>query len=150
MGRTPRLQGRFHGDPRPNPEFYAPFEKNAVSWYKRYAAKGLFLNHVLINPPVDRNKPVHEIADIFLHVVRETDSGAIVSAAKMLATGSALTHATFVAQNSATTLEAGKAEDFAVVFIAPMDTSGTRSFCAGLLMSKTRTVLRSSALEPFR
>ena len=40
--------------------------------------------------------------------MRETDAGAIVSGAKMLATGSALTHATFVAQNSAVTLEAGK------------------------------------------
>ena len=47
----------------------------------------------------------------------------------MLATGSALTHATFVAQNSATNLEAGKAEDFALVFIAPMDTPRTRLLC---------------------
>jgi len=47
----------------------------------------------------------------------------------MLATGSALTHATFVAQNSAVTLEAGKAEDYALVFIAPMDTPGTRLLC---------------------
>ena len=34
--------------------------------------KALFLNHVLINPPVDRNEPVHEVADVFVHVVRET------------------------------------------------------------------------------
>src|SRR5262249_40485473 len=32
-------------------------------------------------------------------------------------------------QNSVSTLEAGKAEDFALVFIAPMDTPGTRLIC---------------------
>ncbi len=47
----------------------------------------------------------------------------------MLATGSALTHATFVAQNSSVTLEAGKAEDYALVFIAPLDTPGSRLLC---------------------
>src|SRR5262245_12018043 len=129
MGRTPDYKASFMATLGANPEFYAPFERNAVDWYRRYASKGLYLNHVLINPPVDRNKPVHEIADVFLHVVRETDSGAIVSGAKMFATDSALTHATFVAQNSATTLEAGKAEDFAIVFIVPMDTPGTKLLC---------------------
>ena len=129
MGRTPDYKAAFMATLGANPEFYAPFENNAANWYRKYAAKGLYLNHVLINPPVDRNKPVHETADVFLHVVKETDSGAIVSGAKMLATGSALTHATFVAQNSATMLEAGKAEDFALVFIAPMDTPRTRLLC---------------------
>jgi len=38
--------------------------------------------------------------------VMERDDGIVVSGAKMLATGSALTHATFVAQNSAVTLGA--------------------------------------------
>jgi 4-hydroxyphenylacetate 3-monooxygenase len=129
MGRTPDYKAAFMATLGANPEFYAPFEENAIRWYRHYAAKALYLNHVLINPPVDRMKPVHEIADVFLHVVRETDAGAIVSGAKMLATGSAITHATFVAQNSATTLEAGKAEDFALVFIAPMDTPNTRLIC---------------------
>src|SRR5438094_2077730 len=129
MGRTPDYKAAFMATLGANPEFYSPFEENARQWYRRFASKALFLNHVLINPPVDRNKPVHEIADVFLHVVRETDGGAIVSGAKMLATGSALTNATFVAQNSATTLQAGKAEDFALVFIAPMDTPGTKLLC---------------------
>src|SRR5215472_8127990 len=107
MGRTPDYKAAFMATLGANPEFYAPFEENARQWYRRFASKALYLNHVLVNPPVDRNKPVHEVADVYLHVVRETDAGAIVSGAKMLATGSALTHATFVAQNSAVTLEAG-------------------------------------------
>src|SRR5881397_441788 len=102
MGRTPDYKASFMATLGANPEFYSPFEENARQWYRRFASKALYLNHVLINPPVDRMKPVHEIADVFLHVVRETDRGAIVSGAKMLATGSALTNATFVAHNSAT------------------------------------------------
>src|SRR5207249_1589565 len=49
--------------------------------------------------------------------------------ASMLATGSALTHATFVAQNSATQLEQGKAEDYALVFLAPLNTQGQKLIC---------------------
>ena len=84
---------------------------------------------MLINPPVDRKKPVHEVGDVFVHVVKETDGGIVVNGAKMLATGSALTNATFVAQNSAVQLEKGKAEDFALVFIAAMDTPGCKLIC---------------------
>jgi 4-hydroxyphenylacetate 3-monooxygenase len=129
MGRTPDYKAAFMASLGADPTFYAPFDSNALAWYKRYASRGLFLNHVLVNPPVDRKKPVHEVADVFVHVTRETDGGIVVSGAKMLATGSALTHATFVAQNSAAQLEKGKAEDFALVFIAPMDTRGVKLLC---------------------
>jgi len=129
MGRTPDYKAAFMASLGAAPDFYAPFGENALAWYRRYASRGLFLNHVLVNPPVDRKKPVHEVVDVFCHVVRETDGGIIVSGAKMLATGSALTHATFVAQNSAAQLEPGKAEDFALVFIAPVDTPGSRLIC---------------------
>jgi aromatic ring hydroxylase len=89
MGRTPDYKAAFMATLGSNPDFYAPYDGSARAWYRRYASKALFLNHVLINPPVDRNKPVHEVADVFIHVVRETDGGAIISGAKMLATASA-------------------------------------------------------------
>jgi 4-hydroxyphenylacetate 3-monooxygenase len=129
MGRTPDYKAAFMASLGAAPGFYAPFDANALVWYKRYASRALFLNHVLVNPPVDRKRPIHEVADVFVHVVRETDGGIVVSGAKMLATGSALTHATFVAQNSAAQLEKGKAEDFALVFIAPMETPGLKLLC---------------------
>ncbi len=124
MGRTPDYKASFMATLGAAPEFYAPFEASAEAWYRRYAEQALFLNHVLINPPIDRNREVHEVEDVYVHVVRERDDGMVVSGAKMLATGSALTHATFVAQNSAVQLEKGKAEDYALVFIAPMNTPG--------------------------
>lgn len=129
MGRTPDYKASFMATLGAAPDFYEPYGENAARWYREYATKILFLNHVIVNPPVDRNKPVHEVADVYVHVVRETDGGIIVSGAKMLATGSALTHATFVAQNSATQLEQGKAEDYALVFLAPLNTKGQKLIC---------------------
>ncbi len=129
MGRTPDYKASFMASLGCAPDFYDPYTENGKRWYEQYAKKGLFLNHVLVNPPVDRHKPVHEVADVYVHVERETDAGIVVSGAKMLATGSALTHATFVAQNSSVHLEPGKAENFALVFIAPVDVPGTKLIC---------------------
>jgi 4-hydroxyphenylacetate 3-monooxygenase len=120
MGRTPDYKAAFMASLGGDPDWWSPFADNARNWYRKFASKGLFLNHVLINPPIDRKKPVHEVSDVYVHVVRETDGGIIVRGAKMLATASALTHGTFVAQNSAVSLEAGKAEDYALVFFVPM------------------------------
>ncbi len=129
MGRTPDYKAAFMASMAANPEFYAPFDGSARAWYRKYSSQCLFLNHVLINPPVDRNRPVHEVEDVFVHVVKERSDGIVVSGAKMLATGSALTHATFVAQNSAVTLDKDKAKDFAIVFIAPMESPGAKLIC---------------------
>ena len=141
MGRTPEYKAAFMASLGANPEFYAPFGDNALKWYKAFASRGLFLNHVLVNPPVDRKKPIHEVADVFVHVIKEQDDGIIVSGAKMLATGSAITHATFVAQNSSAYLEKGQAEDFALVFIADMDTKGAKLLC--------RHSYEAKAISPF-
>jgi 4-hydroxyphenylacetate 3-monooxygenase len=141
MGRTPDYKAAFMATLGAAPEFYAPFTDNAAHWYRQYATKVLFLNHVLVNPPVDRHKPAHEVEDVYLHVVKDTDAGIYVTGAKMLATGSAITHATFVAQNSATRLEAGKAEDYALVFIAPVDTLGQKMIC--------RHSYEAAAISPF-
>jgi len=141
MGRTPDYKAAFMCSLATQPEFYAPFDESARKWYARYSSQCLFLNHCLINPPVDRNRPVHEVGDVYVHVVKERDDGIVVSGAKMLGTGSAMTHATFVALNSSTTLDAEKAKDFSLVFIAPMDTPGVKLVC--------RTSYEENAHSPF-
>src|SRR5918997_4918562 len=115
MGRSPDYKASFMAGLGADPAWYGQFADSAEGWYRRYAEGALFLNHVLINPPIDRYKAIHEMEDVFVHVVDERDGGMVVSGAKMLATGSALTHATFVDQNSATTPEEGKGEDYALV-----------------------------------
>jgi 4-hydroxyphenylacetate 3-monooxygenase len=141
MGRTPDYKAAFMATLGADPDWYEPFGDSGRAWYRRYAEQVLFLNHVLINPPIDRNKAVHEIEDVFVHVVEERDGGMVVRGAKMLATGSALTHATFVAQNSAVELQEGKAEDYALCFIVPMATPGMKLI--------SRASYEASARSPF-
>ena len=150
MGRTPDYKASFMATLGASPEFYAPFEDNARRWYERYAREAQFLNHVLINPPIDRNRAAHEVEDVYVHVVEERDDGIVVDGAKMLATGSALTHATFVAQNSAVQLEPGKAEDYALVFIAPMHTPGPAPDLPQLLRGGGEVAVRQPALVALR
>lgn len=126
MGRSPDYKASFMATLGADPDWYQPFGESARTWYRRYAEQCLFLNHVLINPPIDRDREVHEVEDVYVHVVEERDEGMVVEGAKMLATGSALTHATFVAQNSAVGLEPGKSEDYALAFIVPMDAPGMK------------------------
>ena len=141
MGRTPDYKAAFMATLGADPDWYEPFGDSGRAWYRRYAEQVLFLNHVLINPPIDRDKAVHEVEDVFVHVVRERDGGMVVRGAKMLATGSALTHATFVAQNSAVELQEGKAEDYALCFIVPMGASGVKLI--------SRASYEASARSPF-
>jgi len=126
MGRTPEYKASFMATLGADPEYYAPFGQNALNLYKETARKVLFLNHVIVDPPVDRNKPPHEIRDVFVHVVKETDAGIYVSGAKQVATASALTHGSFVAVNSgsAARLQENRDEDFALVFFVRMNNPG--------------------------
>src|SRR6202161_756034 len=54
MGRTPDYKASFMATLGADPDWYQPFEQSAAKWYRDYAEKVLFLNHVLINPPIDR------------------------------------------------------------------------------------------------
>jgi 4-hydroxyphenylacetate 3-monooxygenase len=131
LGRTPDYKAAFMASLGADPSFYAPFEANAARWYDDYAGQCLFLNHVLVDPPVDRAKPLEETRGVYFHVDEEVEGGVYVSGAKMMGTGSALTHATFVAQNSgsAARLVEGRTEDFALVAFIPMGTPGQKLIC---------------------
>ena len=91
-GAHPRLQGLVHGQPwARTPTGMRRSATARGTWYRSYAEQALFLNHVLVNPPIDRGKAVHEVEDVYVHVVQERDDGPmVVRGAKMLATGSAL------------------------------------------------------------
>ncbi|HYV30556.1 MAG TPA: 4-hydroxyphenylacetate 3-hydroxylase N-terminal domain-containing protein, partial [Candidatus Binatia bacterium] len=126
MGRSPDYKASFLATLGGNSDFYAPYQDNARRIYQETQEKVLFLNHAIINPPVDRNRPPHEVKDVFVHVEQETDAGLIVSGAKVVATGSALTHYNFIGQYSTLPLQQ---EEFAVVFVLPMDAPGLKLLC---------------------
>jgi 4-hydroxyphenylacetate 3-monooxygenase len=126
MGRSPDYKAAFLNTLGTNAEFYGPFADNARAWHKRAQEAVLYLNHALVNPPIDRNKPVEEVKDVYINVQKETDAGIFVSGAKVVATNSALTHYNFLGQNMGQEITD---PTMVVMFIAPMDTPGIKLIC---------------------
>src|SRR5436190_12316793 len=126
MGRSPDYKAAFLATYGPNADYYKPFEANARRWYKEAQERVYFMNHTLVNPPVDRNKDIHEVDDVFIHAVKETDEGVVVRGAKMVATGSALSNYNFVSYHGNVPI---KKEEYALSFFAPMDHPNIKLLC---------------------
>ncbi|WP_334393216.1 4-hydroxyphenylacetate 3-hydroxylase N-terminal domain-containing protein [Bradyrhizobium sp. AZCC 2262] len=122
MGRSPDYKASFLGTLGANSGFYGEYAGNAKKWYARSQERLDFWNHAIVNPPVDRDRPIEEVRDVFMHVEKETDAGVIVSGAKVVATGSALTHFNFIAHYGIPI----KDKSFALIFTAPMDAKGVK------------------------
>ncbi|MCE0765772.1 Pyoverdin chromophore biosynthetic protein pvcC [Pseudonocardia kujensis] len=125
MGRTPDYKASFLGTLGANADYYGPFKDNALRWYKQTQEQVSYLNHAIVHPPIDRDKPADETADVCVHVVEETDAGLIVSGAKVVATGSALTNANFIAHYGLPV----RKKEFGVVFTVPMNSPGLKLIC---------------------
>jgi 4-hydroxyphenylacetate 3-monooxygenase len=126
MGRSPDYKAAFLGTLGGNAEFYAPFEANAKRWYTFCQERVPFVNHAIIHPPVDRDKPPDQVADVCVHLEKETDAGIYVSGAKVVATGSVLTNYTFIAHHGLSPLNDKK---FALVFMVPTNAPGVKFLC---------------------
>lgn len=125
MGRSPDYKASFLATLGANSDFYAPYQDNALQWYRRTQERLHYVNHALVHPPIDRNRPAHETADVCVHVEKETDAGLIVSGAKVVATNSALTNYNFIAHYG---LPVQKKE-FALVCMIPMQVPGLKLIC---------------------
>jgi 4-hydroxyphenylacetate 3-monooxygenase len=126
MGRAPDYKAAFLATLGANADFYEPYQENARRWYKFSQERVPFINHAIIHPPVDRDRPPDQVADVCAHVEMETDRGLIVSGAKVVATGSVLTNYTFVAHHGLIPLQK---KDFAVVFMIPTNAPGVKFIC---------------------
>jgi len=126
MGRSPDYKASFLGTLGVNVDYYSPYEQNARNWYQKAQENCLFLNHALINPPVDRTLPPSESGDVFVHAEKETDAGIIVSGAKVVATGSALTNHNFIGFYGGIPLTR---PDMAIFAMIPMNTPGLKLIC---------------------
>jgi 4-hydroxyphenylacetate 3-monooxygenase len=140
MGRSPDYKASFLGTLGANADFYAPFEANARRWYRESQEKVLYWNHAIVHPPVDRDRPPDEVADVFVHVEKESDAGLVVSGAKVVATGSALTHYNFIAHYGLPV----KRREFALVATVPMSAPGMKLICR-----PSYTAMASVAGSPF-
>ena len=126
MGRTPDYKASLMNTLGVNAEFYGKFADNARAWHKRAQEPVLFMNHAIVNPPVDRSLPTDQVKDVYVTIQKETDAGVVVSGAKVVATSAALTHYNFLGQNAATATDD---TDLAVMFMLPMDAPGVKLFC---------------------
>jgi 4-hydroxyphenylacetate 3-monooxygenase len=70
MGRSPDYKAAFLNTLGANAEFYGKFAANARTWHKRAQEAVLYLNHALVNPPIDRNKPVEQVKDVYITIQR--------------------------------------------------------------------------------
>jgi len=126
IGRSPDYKAAFLATLGANADYYEPFSDNARRWYKKVQEEVSFVNHAIVNPPVDRDKPLEEVKDVYMHVEKETDGGLIVSGAKVVATTSTLTNFNFIANNGALPI---KTKEFAFVCMVPTDAPGVKLFC---------------------
>jgi 4-hydroxyphenylacetate 3-monooxygenase len=126
MGRSPDYKAAFLGTLGANADFYDPYQENARRWYKESQEKVLFWNHALVHPPVDRDRPIEETGDVFMHAEEENDKGIVVSGAKVVATGSALTHYNFIAHYGPVPLQK---REYAIICTVPMNAPGVKLIC---------------------
>jgi 4-hydroxyphenylacetate 3-monooxygenase len=126
LGRCPDYKAAFLATLGANAEFYAPYQENARRWYKEAQEKVLFFTQSIVNPPVDRDRPLEEVKDVYLHVEKETDNGLVVSGAKVVATFAPLTHYNFVAHYGPIPIQ-GK--EYSGVFLLPIDSKGLKVLC---------------------
>ncbi len=126
MGRSPDYKASFLGTLGAYPEFYGDYADNARRWYTQSQEEVSYWNHAIVHPPVDRHLPADEAGEVCMHVEKETDNGLIVSGAKVVATGSALTHYNFIAHFGAVPIQK---PEYAIVCTTPMDTPGVKLIC---------------------
>jgi 4-hydroxyphenylacetate 3-monooxygenase len=129
LGRSPDYKAAFLATLGANAEFYAPYESNARRWYQYSQQRVPFVNHAIVQPPVDRNMAPGAPGgptDIYAHVTKETDAGIHITGAKVVATGSALTHYTFVAHTGVLPVQD---KNFAIVFLVPSNAKGIKFIC---------------------
>lgn len=122
MGRTPDYKAALLATMQANADYYAPYQDNARNWYQKVQNRVFHLNHAIAHPPIDRHLSTDAASDVVVHVEKETDAGLVVSGAKVVATGSALTHYNFIAHYGMVV----RRKEFGAIFITPMDAPGVK------------------------
>jgi 4-hydroxyphenylacetate 3-monooxygenase len=126
LGRTPDYKAAWIGTLACNSGLYEEYQPNADRWYDFARERVPYINHAIVHPPVDRHLP-NESVDVFIQVEKETDAGLIVSGAKVVATGAALTQYTFVGHYGVV----HKQKKFSPIFIVPNNAPGLKLICRG-------------------
>jgi 4-hydroxyphenylacetate 3-monooxygenase len=129
LGRSPDYKAALTATLGGNTEFYDPYQDNARRWYRYSQERVPFIGHALLHPPVDRDIAPGAPGgptDVYAHVTKETDAGIYVTGAKVVATGSALTHFIFIAHVGLLPVQD---KNFALVFMVPNNAPGLKLIC---------------------
>lgn len=126
IGRSPDYKASLTTTFGAAADFYGPFAENARRWYAIAQERVPFICHAIVNPPIDRDKPLEACRDVYVHVERETDAGLIVSGAKVVATSAAMTNWTFIGQTGKASSEA---PDMALAFMLRTGAPGVTLIC---------------------
>ncbi|MGE5271580.1 MAG: 4-hydroxyphenylacetate 3-monooxygenase, oxygenase component [Thiohalocapsa sp.] len=105
------------------------FADNIRNYHTEARERDLCMTHTLLNPQVDRSRPVESQAkDLAAKIVKETDSGIVINGARMVSTLCAYADdilvmpSTFLATNA-------EAAPYAFGFAIPVATPGLRFVC---------------------
>ena len=105
------------------------FSENIWNYYLSCRENDIAMTHTLINPQVDRSKPVEkQDKDLAAKIVKETDAGIVISGARMVSTLCAYSHdllvmpSTYIANNE-------EARPYAFGFAVPVNAQGLRFVC---------------------
>src|SRR6185437_12670795 len=105
------------------------FADNMLNYYVHARESDIVMTHTLVNPQVDRSRPVEkQEKDLAAKIVRETDAGIVISGARMVSTLCAYANDLWVMPSTylANTPEAAP---YAFGFCIPMAIKGLRFIC---------------------
>ncbi len=105
------------------------FGENVRNYYLHVRENDLVMTHTLVNPQVDRSRPVEQQEkDLAAKIVRETDAGIVISGARMVSTLAAFSNDIMVMPSTyiANTAEAAP---YAFGFSIPVASRGLRFIC---------------------
>ena len=105
------------------------FADNIRAYHRHIRENDVCMTHTLINPQVDRSKPVEQQdKDLAAKIVKETDAGIVIRGARMVSTLAAYSHDLVVLPSTyiATSKEA---EPYAFGFSVRVDAPGLRFIC---------------------
>jgi 4-hydroxyphenylacetate 3-monooxygenase len=107
----------------------AKYADNIWNYYLYCRENDVAMTHTLINPQVDRSKPVEkQDKDLAAKVVKETDAGIVVNGARMVSTLCAYSHELLV-MPSTYLANSEDARPYAFGFAVPVNAPGLRFIC---------------------
>jgi 4-hydroxyphenylacetate 3-monooxygenase len=105
------------------------FAENVRGYHAYIRENDVCLTHTLVNPQVDRSRPVEkQDKDLAAKIVKETDAGIVIRGARMVSTLCAYAH-DLLALPSTYLANSKEAEPYAFGFSVPVNTPGLRFIC---------------------